>query len=91
MGSSPIRFVCCRKHSKSKSTGCRMVLHERSPLCCWNQFVFCVACRTASLSKLPLLQKIRTRQRRVSGVFELWTRLRAFFTTLAYTSIDQKD
>ena len=27
----------------------------------------------------------------VSGVFELWTRLRAFFTTLAYTSIDQKD
>ena len=26
----------------------------------------------------------------VSGVFELWTRLRAFFTTLAYTSIDQK-
>ena len=27
----------------------------------------------------------------ISGVFELWTRLRAFFTTLAYTSIDQKD
>ena len=27
----------------------------------------------------------------VSGVFELWTRLRAFFTTLAYTSIDRKD
>ena len=27
----------------------------------------------------------------VSGVFEFWTRLRAFFTTLAYTSIDQKD
>ena len=27
----------------------------------------------------------------VSGVFELWTRLRAFFTTLAYISIDQKD
>ena len=27
----------------------------------------------------------------VSGVFELWTRLRAFFTTLAYTSIDQED
>ena len=27
----------------------------------------------------------------VSGVFELWTRLRAFFTTLAHTSIDQKD
>ena len=27
----------------------------------------------------------------VSGVFELWTRLRAFFTTLTYTSIDQKD
>ena len=27
----------------------------------------------------------------VSGVFELWTGLRAFFTTLAYTSIDQKD
>ena len=26
----------------------------------------------------------------VSGVFELWTRLRAFFTTLAYTSIDQR-
>ena len=24
-------------------------------------------------------------------MFELWTRLRAFFTTLAYTSIDQKD
>ena len=28
---------------------------------------------------------------RVSGVFELWTSLRAFFTTLAYTSIDRKD
>ena len=27
----------------------------------------------------------------VSGVFELWTRLRAIFTTLAYISIDQKD
>ena len=27
----------------------------------------------------------------VSGVFEFWTRLRAFFTTLAHTSIDQKD
>ena len=27
----------------------------------------------------------------VSGVFELWTCLRAFFTTLAHTSIDQKD
>ena len=24
-------------------------------------------------------------------MFELWTRLRAFFTTLTYTSIDQKD
>ena len=24
-------------------------------------------------------------------MFELWTRLRAFLTTLAYTSIDQKD
>ena len=37
MGLSSIRFICCRKHSKTKSTGCCMVLHEHSPLCCWNR------------------------------------------------------
>ena len=64
MGLSSIRFVCCRKHSKTKSTVCRMVFHERSPLVCWNQCVFCVACRTASLSKQPLLHEILMWQRR---------------------------
>ena len=88
MGLSSIRFACCRKHSKTRSTGCRMMPHGLSPLCCWNQCVFCAACRMVSLSKLAPLQRIRTRQR---GVFEFWTRLRAFFTMLACTSIDQKD
>ena len=35
--------------------------------------------------------KVMNSTEHVSGVFEFWTRLRAFFTTLAYTSIDQKE
>ena len=90
MGSSSIRFVCCRKHSRTKSAGCRMVLHERSPLICWNPCVFCVLSDGKSVKAAPSAEDSIASEE-VSGVFELWTRLRAFFTTLAYTSVDQKD
>ena len=92
MGLSSIRFVCCRRHSKIRSIGCRMVPHGLSPLCCWNRCGFRAACRMLSLSKLPPLQRIRTRQRTFPACLSCGpVRLRAFFTTLAYTSIDQED
>ena len=90
MGLSSIRFICCRKRRKTKSTGCRMVLHERS---------YCFAGIDASFVSLVGRQvcqssssaKDSNASEEVSGVFVLWARLRAFFTTLAYTSVDQKD
>ena len=68
MSLSSTRFACCRKHSKIRSTGCRMVPHERSPLCRWNQCGSCAACLMVSLSKQVQHQRIernRGRFRRV--------------------------
>ena len=92
IGSSSTRFVCCGKHSKTKSTGCRMVLHERSPFFLLESMR--LLCRLSD-GKPPVKAASSAKDsivsEEVSGVFEFWTRLRAFFTTLAYTSIDQKD
>ena len=71
MGSSSIRFVCCRKHSKTKSTGCRMVLHARSPLCCWNQCVFLCRLSDGTSVKAASSAKDPNASEEVSGVFDV--------------------
>ena len=88
MGSSSIRFVCCRKNSRTKSTRCRMVAF--SIVLLESMRLLCRLSDGKSV-KAALSAKDSIASQEVSGVFELWTRLRAFFTTLAYTSVDQKD
>ena len=91
MGSSSIRFVCCRKTQQNKihrmSHGAprafTIVLLESMRLSC--------RLTDGKPVKAASSTKDSNASEEVSGVFELWTRLRAFFTTLAYTPSDQKD
>ena len=85
------RSACCQKRKRIKCTGWRLDPPELSPTSCWHQFVFCAACRTANQPHQAGLHKTMEITEEVSGVFELMSSLRAFFATLVYTSIDQKD
>ena len=91
MGLSSMRFVCCRKHSKTKTYRMFHGARRAFPHCfCWNQ---CVLCRLTDVKPVKAASSTKDLNvsEEVSGVFELWTGLTAFFTTVAYTSIDQKD
>ena len=93
MASFWTRSACCQKRKRTKCTGWRLDPLELSPTSSWHQFVFCAACRTASkpTALIQTSQDNGDNRRGLWCVFELLSRLRAYFVTLAYTPIDQKD
>ena len=90
MVSSSIRFVCCRKHSKTKSTGCSHGAPRAFPIVLLESMRLLYRLTDGKAVKSASSTKDSNVSEEVSGVSEPWTRLRAFFTTLAF-SINQKD
>ena len=91
MGLSSTRFACCRKTQQNKIYQMSHGAPRAFPIVLLESMRLLCRLSDGKSVNAGSSSKDMNATEDVSGVFEFWTRLGAFFTTLAYTSIHQKD